>query len=102
MSTTAEDNMEIGEALDFMDRWLGDNHRDINSNANHLLGCCGTCSNLDRGDGFKCRISGFPMEITEGCFSEYKIDLRYDTNRRAESERRGSLRPWVTGYQAGL
>jgi hypothetical protein len=99
MSTTA-DNMEIGEALDFMDRWLGDNHRDINSNANHLLGCCGTCSNLDRGDGFKCRISGFPMEITEGCFSEYKIDLRYDTNR--QSERRGSLRPWVTGYQAGI
>jgi hypothetical protein len=97
--STAE-NMEIGEALDFMDRWLGDNHRDIGVNANHLLGCCGTCSNLDRGNGFRCRISGFAMEITEGCFSEYKIDLRYDNNR--QSERRGSLRPWVTGYQAGL
>ena len=96
--STAE-NMEIEEALDFMDRWLGDNDRNISVSANHLLGCCGTCSNLDRDNGFRCRVSGFSMEITEGCFSEYKIDLRYDS-RRKEGYR--SLRPWVTGYQAGL
>jgi hypothetical protein len=84
-------DISFEEAIELLDKFLDTGV--IYGCANHLIGCCGTCVNYDRLGGGICRVSGFSMEVTEGCFSSYKVDIRYDRERGFQGFR-PDYRPW--------